>query len=42
MRRWRVRPVAEWCDAWVGVYVDRRGRAVYILPVPFLGVRISW
>lgn len=29
-------------DLWVGVFLDTRKRAIYILPLPCLGVRVSW
>jgi hypothetical protein len=38
----RVRPVFAWFDCWVGVYVDRSTPAIYVLPLPMLGVRIDW
>lgn len=31
-----------WYDLWVGVFIDRKEQSVYILPVPCVGVRISW
>lgn len=38
----RVRPVFAWYDLWIGVYVDRRAPALYVFPVPCVGVRIDW
>lgn len=32
----------RWFDLWVGVYVDRPGKAIYICPLPMVGVRIRW
>lgn len=32
----------RWYDLWVGVYIDTSKRAVYICPVPTLGVKASW
>ena len=29
---------AIWCEAWVGVVVDRPNRRVYIQPLPFVGL----
>ena len=40
--RWRVRPLFAWFDLWVGVYIDRPGRRVYVLPLPCVGVVIEW
>ena len=31
-----------WYDLWVGVYVDRKGRRVFIMPVPMMGFVVSW
>ena len=39
--RVRVRRVMELSDLWVGVFIDRGGRTVYMLPVPCLGIRVS-
>lgn len=41
-RRFRVRPMFAWYDFWVGVFYDRRKSALYVFPVPMLGVRVSW
>ncbi len=42
MPRFRVRPFVAWYDAWVGVYVDRKARQVYVLPIPCLGFQIGY
>lgn len=31
-----------WYDLWIGVFVQREKRRVYIFPLPMLGVVISW
>jgi hypothetical protein len=33
--------VFAWYDFWVGAYYDRKSRALYIFPVPMVGLRIS-
>ncbi len=38
----RIRPVFAWFDLWVGVYVDRPKRQVYVFLVPCFGLVISW
>ena len=38
----RVRVGFAWYDLWVGVFVDLPRRRVYVLPVPCLGLVISW
>ena len=40
--RFRVRPFVAWYDAWVGVYVDRKARQVYVFPVPCIGFQIGY
>lgn len=37
----KIKPFFKWFDFWVGVYIDRPGRAVYICPLPMVGVKIS-
>ena len=34
----RIRPLFAWYDLWVGFYWDRRKSALYVLPLPTLGV----
>lgn len=38
----RARPVFAWYDLWVGIFIDRPRRRLYIFPVPMLGLRIDW
>jgi len=35
-------PIFAWYDLWIGVFIDRPKRAIYILPLPCVGVRITW
>lgn len=30
-----------WFDIWVGVFIDRPNRRVYVFPVPCIGLRID-
>jgi len=30
----------RWYDLWVGVYIDRANRTVYICPIPMCGVKV--
>ncbi len=32
----------RWYDLWIGVYIDTKGQAVYICPLPMVGVKLSW
>ena len=38
----RVRPFVAWYDAWVGVYVDRKARQVYVFPLPCIGFQVGY
>lgn len=31
-----------WYDAWVGIYVDRKNRVLYVLPIPFFGFKVTF
>jgi hypothetical protein len=37
-----VKPIFAWYDLWVGAFWDRKGRKLYILPLPMLGMVISF
>lgn len=37
----RIRPIFAWFDLWVGVFIDRPKRQVYIFPLPCIGFVIS-
>lgn len=38
----RITPFFRWYDIWIGVFVDRKNRAIYICPVPMLGVKVNY
>ncbi len=38
----RIRPILKWYDFWIGAYYDRKGRVLYVLPVPMLGLKIEF
>jgi hypothetical protein len=38
----RVRCFWAWFDLWCGLYIDRKGRAVYFCPAPTCVVKVSW
>lgn len=40
--RWKIRPFFKWFDFWIGIYFDRDGRAIYICPLPMLGIKVWW
>lgn len=37
-----VRFIFAWYDLWVGAYYDRKSRSLYLLPVPTLGIVITF
>ena len=37
-----IKPIFAWYDFWVGAYWDRKKRRLYILPLPMVGVVISF
>lgn len=36
-----IRPFFRWYDLWIGAYVDTANRAIYICPLPMIGVKIQ-
>ena len=41
-KRFRMGFLAAWYDMWMGVYVDKVNRRVYVMPVPCLGFWIDY
>ncbi len=37
----KVRVYWAWYDLWIGAYWDRRGRTLYLCPLPTLVIRIA-
>ena len=37
----KIKPVVAWYDLWIGVFVDRKKRRVYVFPIPCVGVMIE-
>ena len=37
-----VKPFFRWYDLWIGLFIDTKGKAIYICPVPMFGVKLTW
>jgi len=37
----RVRPIFAWYDIWVGIFIDRPKRRLYLFPIPCVGIVIE-
>lgn len=37
-----ITPIFAWYDIWVGVFIDRAKRRIYVFPVPMFGVVIQF
>jgi hypothetical protein len=37
----KIKPIFAWYDLWIGAYIDRARRYVYVLPLPMVGFRID-
>lgn len=37
----KITPFFRWYDLWIGIYIDTATRAIYICPVPMLGVKVQ-
>jgi hypothetical protein len=38
----KITPFFRWYDLWIGMYIDTKGKAVYICLVPMIGIKISY
>jgi len=38
----KIRPIFAWYDLWIGCYYDQKGRKLYILPLPSVGIVIEF
>lgn len=38
----KFRFVFAWYDLWIGIFIDRKHRRLYILPVPCCGIVIGY
>jgi hypothetical protein len=38
----KIKFIFAWYDLWVGVFIDRAKRKVYILPIPCVGIVLEY
>ena len=38
----KIKPLFKWFDMWVGFFWDSKGRKLYILPLPCIGIVIEF
>ena len=38
----RISAFFKWYDLWIGLYIDIKGKAVYICPIPMFGIKIEY
>jgi hypothetical protein len=38
----KITPFFRWYDLWVGAYVNTKGKAVYVCPLPMVGIKIQY
>jgi hypothetical protein len=38
----KIRPVFAWYDIWVGVFIDKPKRRVYVFPIPCVGLVVEY
>jgi len=31
----------RWYDIWIGVYIDRKNKILYVCPIPMFGIKIN-
>lgn len=36
-----IKPIFAWYDIWIGVFIDKPKKRIYIFPVPMLGIVIQ-
>lgn len=37
----KIRLMFAWYDLWMGAYYDRKARALYVFPLPMLGLKVE-
>ena len=38
----KIKPFFRWYDLWVGIFIDTDKDAIYVCPVPMIGIKLEW
>lgn len=38
----KIKPFFRWYDLWIGAYWDSNNQALYICPIPMLGIKLDF
>lgn len=38
----RIKPMFAWYDMWIGIFIDRKNRHIYVFPLPMFGFKIGY
>lgn len=38
----KIKLLFKWFDLWIGLFIDRKAKAIYIFPVPMFGILICY
>lgn len=42
VRAMNIRPVFAWFDLWIGVFIDRPQKRIYVFPIPCIGFVVDY
>ena len=42
MKGWKLKLFFAWYDLWIGAYIDRRGKSVYLCLIPMIVLKFQW
>jgi hypothetical protein len=40
IKKWHISVSFKWFDFWVGAFVDRKAKAIYICPIPMVPIKV--
>ncbi len=38
----KIKPFFKWYDLWIGMFIDTKKKAIYIIPFPMFGIKIDY